>query len=67
MKSKIPVWDDPGRCSSCKHCAIDMKEDPYCVHPNIKIYHRYGVNLPKAVSEFCGVDLKLREPKEEAT
>jgi hypothetical protein len=44
---------------------MDMDADPYCVHPEVKKFHRYGVNLSKAVADFCGDDLKLREPKEE--
>lgn len=63
--SKFHVWTEPGQCSSCKHCAMDMDADPYCVHPEVKKFHRYGVNLSKAVADFCGDDLKLREPKEE--
>jgi len=41
--------------------------DPFCTHPEVLVYHRWGLNLNKAVSEFCGEDLKLRVPKEEAS
>jgi predicted metal-binding protein len=60
-------WTDPGRCSTCKHCSMDMEMDPFCTHPEVARYHRWGLNLNKAVSEFCGENLKLREPREVAT
>lgn len=63
------VWTEEGGCSSCKHCAMDMEMDPYCVHPTVKIYHRYGVNISKAIRDFCGEGgdsdkLKLHEPRQ---
>lgn len=60
------VWTESGGCSSCKHCAMDMEMDPYCVHPNVVVYHRYGVNISKAIADFCGDgdNLKLREKRE---
>jgi predicted metal-binding protein len=65
MSGKIKIWTDPGRCSTCKHCGMDMDMDPFCTHSEVTKYHRYGLNLNKAISEFCGEDLKLREAKEE--
>jgi len=61
----MPIWTDPGRCSTCRHCAMDMDMDPFCVHPEVKKYHPWGLNLNKAISTFCGEDLKLREPSQE--
>jgi len=60
----MSAWTDPGRCSSCKHCALDIDKDPSCTHPEVVKFFRYGVNLTKAVADFCGEGLKLREPKE---
>ncbi len=62
--SKFNVWTDPGRCSTCKYCGMDMDMSPYCVHPKVLEFHRYGVNLTKAITDFCGEELKLREAKE---
>ena len=61
----MKIWTDPGRCSTCKHCSMDMDMDPFCTHPEVARYHRWGLNLSKAISEFCGEDLRLREPAEE--
>lgn len=61
--SKLHVWTEPGRCSTCKHCSMDLDMDPFCVHPKVLEYFRYGVNLSKAITDFCGEDLKLREEK----
>jgi predicted metal-binding protein len=55
-------WLDPGRCSSCKHCSMDMDMAPFCSYPEVLKIHPWGVNLNKAISAFCGEDLKLREP-----
>ena len=54
-------WNSPNSCSTCKHCSMDMDMDPFCVNPAVRIYHRHGLNLSKAIAEFCGEDLKLRE------
>jgi hypothetical protein len=62
---QMSVWTDPGRCSTCKYCNMDLDMNPYCVHAKVLEFHKYGVNLSKAVSEFCGEDLKLREEKKE--
>lgn len=43
---------------------MDLDMNPYCVHPKVKEFHRYGVNLTKAITDFCGDDLKLREERE---
>ncbi len=61
--SKFHVWTEPGRCSTCKYCAMDMDMDPYCTHPKVLEFFRYGVNISKAINDFCGEDLKLREPR----
>jgi len=45
---------------------MDMEMEPFCTAPAVVAYHRYGLNLSKAVSTFCGEDLKLREPIEAA-
>jgi hypothetical protein len=44
---------------------MDMDMSPFCVHPEVLKFFRYGVNLTKAVAEFCGEDLKLREERKE--
>ena len=43
---------------------MDMAMEPFCAHPSVLVYHRYGVNLNKAISDFCGTDLRLREDDE---
>jgi hypothetical protein len=43
---------------------MDLEMDPYCVHPKVKEFHRHGVNLTKAITDFCGEDLNLREERE---
>jgi predicted metal-binding protein len=60
----MTTWLDPGRCSTCKYCSMDLDMDPFCTHPKVLEIHRYGVNLNKAISNFCGEDLNLREEKE---
>lgn len=67
----MKLWTDEGQCSSCRHCSVGYKpgdtiaddQDPNCVHPKVLEYFRYGVNLNKAIADFCGDDLKLREAK----
>lgn len=58
-------WNSPGACSTCKHCSMDMELEPFCTNPAVTVYHRHGLNLNKAIAEFCGQDLKLREEREE--
>jgi hypothetical protein len=57
------VWTDPGRCSSCKFCGMDMDLDPYCAHPKVIARHKWGLVINKAIADFCGPDLALREEK----
>lgn len=56
------VWTDPGGCSSCKFCSMDMEMDPYCVHPTVTKTPRgiYGVLINRAL-QTC--KLKLREER----
>jgi predicted metal-binding protein len=65
VSKSVNVWTDPGRCSTCKHCSMDMDMNPFCTHAEVTRYHRWGLNLSKAIAEFCGENLKLREPKQE--
>ena len=58
----MSVWTDPGQCSSCKFCAMDMDLDPFCVHPKVLENHNWGLNINTAIENFCGQTLKLREP-----
>lgn len=44
---------------------MDMELEPFCTNPAVTVYHRHGLNLNKAIAEFCGQDLKLREEREE--
>ena len=61
----MPSWLEPGRCSSCKFCGMDMDMGPYCAHPNVTADHPYGLNLNQAVQIHCGPDLKLRVPRDQ--
>ncbi len=57
----MAVWTDPGQCSSCIFCSMDMDLDPFCVHPNILKEYSWGLNINSAIKKFCSSDLKLRE------
>ena len=34
--------------------------DPFCVHPTVTANHPYGLNINKAIQQFCGEDDKLK-------
>ena len=56
-------WLDPGQCSSCKHCGMDMDMGPYCAEPSVLEKHTYGLNINYAIKDYCGQDLQLRVEK----
>jgi hypothetical protein len=62
-KDKVVCWTDPGGCSSCKFCGMDMDMDPYCVHPKVLENHPYGYGINHAIRETCGTDLNLWEKR----
>lgn len=66
-RSKLLVWTDPEGCSGCLYCFLDYDQEPYCTHPEVLVYHRFGVNLNKALTEFCETNkdgiLRLRVKK----
>ena len=62
-KNKVVCWTDPGGCSSCRFCSMDMDMDPYCVHPKVLMKHPYGFGINGAIKETCGADLKLWEKR----
>lgn len=66
-KPKEPVvWTDPGGCSTCKHCGMDMDMDPYCSHPDVLKIHQYGVSINVALQKVCiGYKLREADPKRE--
>jgi predicted metal-binding protein len=61
---KMPPASSGPTCLTCKHCSVDYDKELSCVHPNVLEFHRHGVNLNKAITAFCGEDLKLREERE---
>ena len=62
-KDKVVCWTDPGGCSSCNFCGMDMDMDPYCVHPKVLKEHPHGYGINHAIKETCGTDLKLWEKR----
>lgn len=62
----VVCWTDPGGCSTCKYCGMDMEMEPYCAHPKVTASSRfgYGMGINSAIQQFCGPDLKLREARE---
>lgn len=44
------TWLDPGGCSSCIYCGMDMTMDPYCIHPKVvKALERPEVGINEAL------------------
>lgn len=64
MSGNGSCWTDPGQCSSCKFCSMDMDMDPFCVHEKVLKENPYGLGINLAIKEFCGKKLKLREDAE---
>jgi len=57
-------WTDPGQCSSCKYCGMDMDMSPYCVEPSVLEKYTYGLKINCAIQDYCGQELRLRVEKE---
>lgn len=58
------VWTDPGGCSTCEHCSIDMDLEPFCIHPAVVARYPIGLFINRAIQDFCGPGLKLREDRQ---
>lgn len=58
---EMSVWTEPGGCSTCKYCGMDMEMNPFCVHREVTKKYPYGLNINNAIKDYCGKDLKLRE------
>lgn len=54
------------QCSSCKHGTMDITLEPFCIHPNVTEYYRFGLIWDAAIRGFCGIDFHLREPRDES-
>jgi hypothetical protein len=63
MTDKVTCWTDPGGCSSCIYCGMDMDMGPFCSHPQVLVKYSYGVGLHTAIRDFCGPELKLYEER----
>lgn len=61
--AKVVCWTDPGGCSSCKFCGMDMDMEPYCVHPNLLPQWPAGLVINSAIRDYCGESLKLWEKR----
>lgn len=59
----MTVWTEPGRCSTCRYCGMDMNMNPFCVHPKVLVNYSWGLDLNTAIADYCGKDLNLREEK----
>jgi len=57
----MTIWTDPGRCSTCKFCSMDMNMEPFCVHPIVLKDYKWGLYINSAIKYYCGQDLSLRE------
>jgi hypothetical protein len=53
-QNRLRIWTDKDGCSGCKHCGMDPDCDPYCAHPKVLAVHPIGVNISKAIRNFCG-------------
>ncbi len=51
--NRLRIWTDPGGCSGCDYCGMDMDMDPFCAHPTVTAKHRYGLNINYAIKDFC--------------
>jgi hypothetical protein len=60
QSTPLRIWTDPGGCSGCDYCGMDMDLDPFCVHPTVKAEHPWGLTINKAIQLFCGEGDKLK-------
>lgn len=56
LQTKQITWLDEGGCGNCDYCGMDMEMEPYCVHPLIVKKFSYGLNINKALKDFCRIN-----------
>lgn len=53
-------------CATCEHHSIDGARTPFCIHPEVVARYPFGLAIADAIQNFCGPDLRLREPRDPA-
>lgn len=59
----VAVRADPEDCSTCEHCSVDGGNRVFCIHPDVVKHYPLGLHPERAIREFCGPELKLREER----
>lgn len=48
----MPIWTEPGQCSSCKFCAMEPSDmDPFCIHPDVLKKYSIGLYINNAIKD----------------